>query len=147
MAHGVNAAFLLLASSPLLLLVLQLLLVSTSCILLSRSARGEDLLTNGFTAVELAEAQFKVQKPYDVPLPERYEFVDGVRRMWVYAADHPITTAHPGGPRTETKIEVITVTLDQPRSESDIRSTTNNSFLLDSSSSPITAIDRRRWRS
>ena len=147
MAHGVNAAFLLLASSPLLLLVLQLLLVSTSCILLSRSARGEDLLTNGFTAVELAEAQFKVQKPYDVPLTERYEFVDGVRRMWVYATDHPITTAHPGGPRTETKIEV-TVTLDQrPRSESDIRNTTNNSFLLDSSSSPITAIDRRRWHS
>jgi len=146
MAHGVNAAFLLLASSS-PLLVLQLLLVSTSCALLLRSARGEDLLTNGFTAVELAEAQFKVQKPYDVPLTERYEFVDGVRRMWVYATDHPITTAHPGGPRTETKIEVITVTLDQPRSESDIRSTTNNSFLLDSSSSPITAIDRRRWRS
>ncbi|KAG0528897.1 hypothetical protein BDA96_05G051800 [Sorghum bicolor] len=106
MAHGVDAAFLLLASSS-PLLVLQLLLVSTSCALLSRSARGEDLLTNGFTAVELTEAQFKVQKPYDVPLPERYEFVDGVRRMWVYAADHPITTAHPGGPRTETKIELI----------------------------------------
>jgi len=113
MARGLGAPFLDLASPP--LLVLQLLLVSTSCALL-RSARGEDLLTEGFTAVELPEALFKVQKPYDMPLPERYEFVDGVRRMWVYATDHPITTAHPGGPRTEIKIEVtVTVTLAQER--------------------------------
>ncbi|KAK3119837.1 hypothetical protein QOZ80_9AG0676080 [Eleusine coracana subsp. coracana] len=73
------------------------------------SARGEgQLLTDGFTAVELAEAQFKVQKPYDVPLAERYELVDGVmRRMWVYADDKPISSDHPGGPRTEIKIELI----------------------------------------
>ncbi|KAL6591957.1 hypothetical protein ACP70R_049649 [Stipagrostis hirtigluma subsp. patula] len=39
-----------------------------------RSARGEgQLLTDGFAAVELTEAQFKVQKPYDVPLADRYE--------------------------------------------------------------------------
>ncbi|CAD6254648.1 unnamed protein product [Miscanthus lutarioriparius] len=100
MARGVGAALLFLAS-PTLLMLQALLLLSTSCALL-RSAHGEDLLTKGFTAVELAEVQFKVQKPYDVPLPERYEFVDGVRRMWVYATDHPITTTHPGGPRTET---------------------------------------------
>ena len=112
MARGVGAALLFLAS-PTLLMLQALLLLSTSCYLL-RSAHGDDLLTEGFTAVELPEALFKVQKPYDVPLPERYEFVDGVRRMWVYATDHPITTAHPGGPRTETKIEV-TVTLGQER--------------------------------
>ncbi|XP_066341281.1 citrate-binding protein-like [Miscanthus floridulus] len=93
-------------ASPTLLMLQVLLVLSLSCALL-RSAHGEDLLTKGFTAVELAEVQFKVQKPYDVPLSERYEFVDGVRRMWVYATDHPITTAHPGGPRSETKIELI----------------------------------------
>jgi len=112
MAHGVGAPLPFLAS-PTLLMLQVLLLLSTSCALL-RSAHGDDLLTEGFTAVELPEALFKVQKPYDMPLPERYEFVDGVRRMWVYATDHPITTAHPGGPRTETKIEV-TVTLGQER--------------------------------
>lgn len=105
MARGVGAPLLQLASSPPLLVLLLLLLLTSSCALL-RSARGEDLLTEGFTAVELSEEQLKVQKPYDVPLSERYECVDGVRRMWVYATDKPITTAHPGGPRTETKIEV-----------------------------------------
>jgi hypothetical protein len=121
MARGVGApsSFLLPASPPPLLVFQQLLLllvVSTSCALSLCSACGcgEDLLTKGFTAVELPEVLFKVQKPYDVPLPDRYEFVDGVRRMWVYATDMPITTAHPGGPRTETKIQVtVTVTLDQ----------------------------------
>ena len=74
---GVGAPLLLLASPPLLVLVL---LLSSSCALL-RSARG----TDGFTAVDLPEALFKVQKPYDTPLDERYEFVDGMRRMWVSA--------------------------------------------------------------
>lgn len=69
------------------------------------SARAQLPMTDGFTAVELAEEQFKVQKPYDVPLAERYELVDGVRRMWVYAADKPISSDHPGGPRTEIKIQ------------------------------------------
>ncbi|OQU82947.1 hypothetical protein SORBI_3005G049966 [Sorghum bicolor] len=108
MARGVGAPSFLLPASPPPLLVLQLLLlVSTSCALSLCSACGcgEDLLTNGFTAVDLPEVLFK--KPYDVPLPDRYEFVDGVRRMWVYATDMPITTAHPGGPRTETKIQLI----------------------------------------
>jgi hypothetical protein len=114
MARGVGAPLLFLAS-PTLLKFEVLVLLSLTCALL-RSAHGEDLLTKGFTAVELAEAQFKVQKPYDVPLPEHYEFVDGVRRMWVYATDNPISTAHPGGPRTEIKIEVtVTVTLGQER--------------------------------
>jgi hypothetical protein len=71
-------------------------------------SRGEDLLTEGFAAVELPEAQFVVQKPYDVPLAERYEFVNGVRRMWVYANDKPISATHPSGARTEIKVDVRT---------------------------------------
>ena len=96
MARGVGAPLPFLAS-PTLLMLQVLLLLSLSCALL-RSAHGEDLLTKGFTAVELAEAQFKVQKPYDVPLPERYEFVDGVRRMWVYATDHQSPPPTPVAP-------------------------------------------------
>ncbi|CAN6380699.1 unnamed protein product [Urochloa humidicola] len=85
------------------LLVLLLLLVVRPA-----GGTGRDMLTYGFTAVNLSEAQFKVQKPYDVPLAYRYELLaGGVRRMWVYATDKPITTAHPGGPRTETKIELV----------------------------------------
>ncbi|RLM58742.1 hypothetical protein C2845_PM18G01440 [Panicum miliaceum] len=91
------------ASRPSLLLLL--LLLASSCTV--HPDRGEGLLTDGFTAVELSEAQFKVQKPYDVPLAERYELAGGVRRMWVYATDKPITTAHPGGPRTEIKIQLV----------------------------------------
>ncbi|XP_039778752.1 citrate-binding protein-like [Panicum virgatum] len=95
------------ASRPSLLL----LLLASLCA--AHPVRGEGLLTDGFTAVELTEAQFKVQKPYDVPLGERYELLaGGVRRMWVYAADKPITTAHPGGPRTEIKIEASAKLID-----------------------------------
>ncbi|CAO2140983.1 unnamed protein product [Urochloa humidicola] len=75
-------------------------------LLLVRPARGQ--LTDGFTAMNLTEAQFKVQKPYDVPLADRYEVLaGGVRRMWVYATDKPISNTHPGGPRTEIKIELL----------------------------------------
>ncbi|KAL6870751.1 hypothetical protein ACP4OV_014599 [Aristida adscensionis] len=70
-------------------------------------AGGGSSLTAGFTRVPLMESQFVVQKPYDVPLPERYEFAGGVRRMWVFATDKPISASHPGGARTEIKINVI----------------------------------------
>jgi hypothetical protein len=58
-----------------LLLLVSALLSSSAAV---RSAHGGECqhLTGGFTAVE---AQFKVQKPYDVPLAERYEVVDGAR--------------------------------------------------------------------
>ncbi|CAO2147800.1 unnamed protein product [Urochloa humidicola] len=64
-------------------------------------------LTAGFTRVKLTESQFVVQKPYDVPLHERYEQSGGVRRMWVFSTDKPISSSHPGGARTEIKINKI----------------------------------------
>ncbi|KAL6641834.1 hypothetical protein ACP70R_020015 [Stipagrostis hirtigluma subsp. patula] len=60
--------------------------------------------TAGFTAVPLTEAQFSVQRPYDVPLEQRYEFAGGVRRMWVYCTDKPHTTTSRTKPRTEIHI-------------------------------------------
>ena len=64
-------------------------------------------LTAGFSRVKLSESQFVVQKPYDVPLHERYEQSGGVRRMWVFATDKPGSGNHPGGARTEIKVDVL----------------------------------------
>jgi hypothetical protein len=47
-----------------------------------------------------------VQKPCDVPLHERYEQSGGVRRMWVFATDKTTSATHPGGVRTEIKVDV-----------------------------------------
>ena len=47
-----------------------------------------------------------VQNLYDVPLHERYEQSGGVRRMWVFATDKPGSANHPGGARTEIKVDV-----------------------------------------
>ncbi|KAL6641836.1 hypothetical protein ACP70R_020017 [Stipagrostis hirtigluma subsp. patula] len=60
--------------------------------------------TDGFTAVPLTEAQFSVQKPYDTPVEQRYEFAGGVRRMWVYSTDKPFSHGSPTKPRTEIHI-------------------------------------------
>ena len=50
-----------------------------------------------------------MQKPYDMPLGERYQQSGGVRRMWVFATDKPISASHPGGARTEIKVDVRTI--------------------------------------
>ncbi|XP_024310821.1 citrate-binding protein-like [Brachypodium distachyon] len=68
---------------------------------------GKDPLTTGFRPVRLTESQFIVQKPYDVPLRDRYEHTGGVRRMWVFSTDKSIRRNHPGGARTEIKINVV----------------------------------------
>ena len=47
-----------------------------------------------------------VQKPYDVPLKERYEQSGGVHRMWVFTTDKTTNATHPGGVRTEIKVDV-----------------------------------------
>ncbi|CAN6687005.1 unnamed protein product [Malus baccata var. baccata] len=43
-------------------------------------------------------------KPYDVPLEERYSFVNGVRRLWVYADDKPHDPNSQTQPRTEVRM-------------------------------------------
>ncbi|XP_066358170.1 citrate-binding protein-like [Miscanthus floridulus] len=46
-----------------------------------RSSAGVDS-TLGFIAVNLTEDRFKLHHPYDLPPEQRYEFRDGVRRIW-----------------------------------------------------------------
>jgi hypothetical protein len=67
---------------------------------------GEDP-TYGFTSVPLTEENFQVQKPYNIPIDQRYSFIDGVHRFWVYAHDKPYSPSSPTQPRTEIRIKVF----------------------------------------
>ena len=62
--------------------------------------------TDGFTQVLLAQHNFKLQKPYNVPLQERYSYKDGVRSFWVYDKDKPFKPDSTTRPRTEVRITV-----------------------------------------
>jgi hypothetical protein len=85
-----------------------LLLVAAAVLslLYAANAGSSCQLTAGFSRVMLNESQFVVQKPYDVPVNERYDPCGGVRRMWVFDTDKPISSTHPGGARTEIKVDV-----------------------------------------
>ncbi|KAI4348092.1 hypothetical protein L6164_008854 [Bauhinia variegata] len=61
--------------------------------------------TAGFTPVPLTPANFVLQKPYDIPLDQRYSYKDGVHRMWVYADDKPHNPSSHTQPRTEIRIK------------------------------------------
>ncbi|KAL6005346.1 hypothetical protein ACLOJK_005912 [Asimina triloba] len=60
--------------------------------------------TEGFTQIPLTEWNLEKQKPYDIPLHERYSNKDGVRRLWVYATDKPHSPTSMTKPRTEIRI-------------------------------------------
>jgi hypothetical protein len=53
--------------------------------------------TNGFISLPLNLSYYHIQKPYDVPEDQRYSFVNGVHKCWVYSTDKP---------RTEIAIQV-----------------------------------------
>ncbi|CAL5348593.1 unnamed protein product [Camellia sinensis] len=55
--------------------------------------------TDGFTNIPLTESNFKLQKPYDMSLEQRYSFQNGVHCLWLYADDKPPTQL-----RTEIRI-------------------------------------------
>ncbi|CAI8587962.1 unnamed protein product [Vicia faba] len=89
------------SSNIFVILPLFLLLVSIENIV---RVYGEDP-TYGFTSVPLTEANFVVQKPYNIPVEQRYSFIDGVHRFWVYAHDKPYSPGSPTQPRTEIRIK------------------------------------------
>ncbi|CDP19630.1 unnamed protein product [Coffea canephora] len=66
--------------------------------------------TDGFTNVPLTEANFEIQRPYNVPLDERYSFENGIRKMWVYANDKPHSPNSETQPRTEVRIHGLDYT-------------------------------------
>ncbi|XP_020246280.1 citrate-binding protein-like [Asparagus officinalis] len=60
--------------------------------------------TDGFTAMPLSERNFDMQWPYNLNLNDRYSYVDGVRRLWVYSTDKPFKPSTTTKPRTEIRI-------------------------------------------
>jgi len=87
---------------PRLLLAFIVLASSRRC----RSSATAADPTLGFAALELTEDRFKLHKPYDLPPEQRYEFRDGVRRMWVFCDDKPLSPGSPTKPRSEILLNV-----------------------------------------
>ncbi|KAK1301258.1 hypothetical protein QJS10_CPB13g01342 [Acorus calamus] len=50
--------------------------------------------TDGFVQQPLSTTNFLFDKPYDKALSERYSFINGVHRFWVYDDDKPFKQAH-----------------------------------------------------
>ncbi|CAA2972529.1 Hypothetical predicted protein [Olea europaea subsp. europaea] len=80
------------------LLLLLIVCFSTSFNL--RCARAADP-TDGFTLVPLSDGNFVLQKPYNLPLADRYSDASGVRKFWVYTNDKPFQSGSGTRPRTE----------------------------------------------
>ncbi|CAN0899819.1 Citrate-binding protein [Linum grandiflorum] len=61
-------------------------------------------LKDGFKSLQLKQNNFRIQRPYDVPKEERYSFISGVHKCWVYSTDKPHTPTSKTLPRTEISI-------------------------------------------
>ena len=66
--------------------------------------------TRGFTHVALDKSSYKVQRPHNVPVDQRYSFINGVHKLWVYSSDKPHTPISKTKPRTEIRIKVFSST-------------------------------------
>ncbi|WRX09689.1 Alginate lyase 2 - like 3 [Theobroma cacao] len=60
--------------------------------------------TKGFVELPLNKSNFHNDKPYDLPVSDRYSFVDGVHKLWVYSTDKPLFKNSPTKPRSEIRI-------------------------------------------
>jgi hypothetical protein len=65
--------------------------------------------TQGFVSLPLNRSYYHIQKPYDIPEDQRYCFIHGVHKCWVYSTDKPHTTTSQTMPRTEIAIQVSLV--------------------------------------
>ena len=63
--------------------------------------------TLGFVSLPFNRSYYHIQKPYDVPEDQRYSFVDGVHKCWVFSKDNPHTVDSETKPRTEIAIQVV----------------------------------------
>ncbi|RVW24782.1 Citrate-binding protein [Vitis vinifera] len=60
--------------------------------------------THGFVEVPLNTSNFEFHKPYDLAVSQRYSFVDGVHKLWVFSDDKPLSLNSPTKPRSEIRI-------------------------------------------
>ncbi|XVE86609.1 hypothetical protein DITRI_Ditri18aG0047700 [Diplodiscus trichospermus] len=76
--------------------------------------------TKGFVEVPLNTSNFRNDKPYDLPVSERYIFVDGVHKLWVYSTDTPLSKNSTTKPRSEIRIKRSLVSRNFLFSDSEI---------------------------
>ena len=62
--------------------------------------------TVGFSSLPLKKSNFQIQRPYDMPEDQRYSFIDGVHKLWVFKTDKPHSPESHTKPRTEIRILV-----------------------------------------
>ncbi|KAK2994545.1 hypothetical protein RJ640_012544, partial [Escallonia rubra] len=80
-----------------------LCLTSLSLIWRNRSVQAADP-TDGFVSLPLDQSNFVIEKPYNVPEDQRYSFIDGIHKLWVYKTDKPHSRTSRTNPRTEIRI-------------------------------------------
>lgn len=62
--------------------------------------------TEGFISLPLNQSNFVIQRPFNVPQEQRYSFVNGTHKLWVYSTDKPHSPTSHTRPRTEIRIHV-----------------------------------------
>lgn len=67
--------------------------------------------TEGFVSLPLNPSNYQIQKPYNIPVDQRYTFKNGVHTFWVFSTDKPLSPASPTSPRTELRILVSSHTI------------------------------------
>ncbi|CAN1782805.1 Citrate-binding protein [Linum perenne] len=82
-----------------------LAMLGVNVFLVVRGSSGAGL-TDGFKLLLLKQKNFRIQSPYDVSKDQRYSFIDGVHKCWVYSTDKPHTPTSKTLPRTEISIHV-----------------------------------------
>ncbi|CAN1301457.1 Citrate-binding protein [Linum perenne] len=80
-----------------------LAMLGVNVFLVVRGSSGAGL-TDGFKLLLLKQKNFRIQSPYDVSKDQRYSFIDGVHKCWVYSTDKPHTPTSKTLPRTEISI-------------------------------------------
>ncbi|KAJ7968724.1 Citrate-binding protein [Quillaja saponaria] len=60
---------------------------------------------DGFTSLPLSQSNFVIHKPYDVAQNQRYSFVNGVHKFFVFSTDKPFQQGSDTKPRTEIRVQ------------------------------------------
>ncbi|XP_058081980.1 citrate-binding protein-like [Magnolia sinica] len=60
--------------------------------------------TDGFISLPLKSSSFEIQRPYNLPVSDRYSFTNGVHKLWVLSTDKPHNPNSKTAPRTEIRI-------------------------------------------
>ncbi|XP_023757693.1 citrate-binding protein [Lactuca sativa] len=58
-------------------------------------------LALGFTRLPFNSSYYINHKPYNLPLEERYSFINEVHKLWVFSTDEPLSRGSPTLPRSE----------------------------------------------